>query len=57
VVLRGAVRWLSVTCWALPGVSEEASRYFIDTALARTLVVIADCTQQRNRQNRAVSTV
>jgi hypothetical protein len=50
VVLRGAVRWLSVTCWALPGVSEEASRYFIDSALARTLVVIADCTQQRQQQ-------
>jgi hypothetical protein len=34
VVLRGP-RWLSVTCWPLPGVSEEASRYFIDSAPAR----------------------
>ncbi len=50
VVVRGAVRWLSVTCWALPGVSEEASRYFVDSAPARTLVVIADCTQQRQQQ-------
>lgn len=50
VALRGAARWLSVTCWPLPGVSEEASRYFIDSALARTLVVIADCTQQRQQQ-------
>ncbi|WP_313625213.1 nitrogen fixation negative regulator NifL [Kosakonia sp.] len=50
VVLRGAVRWLSVTCWALPGVSEEASRYFIDNALTRTLVVITDDTQQRQQQ-------
>ena len=49
VVLRGAVRWLSVTCWTLPGVSEEASRYFIDTALPRTLVVITDCTQQQQQ--------
>jgi hypothetical protein len=43
------VRWLSVTCWPLPGVSEEASRYFIDTALPRTLVVITDCTQQQQQ--------
>jgi hypothetical protein len=50
VVVRGAVRWLSVTCWGLPGVSEEASRYFVDSAPARTLVVIADCTQQRQQQ-------
>lgn len=50
VALRGAAHWLSVTCWPLPGVSEEASRYFIDSALARTLVVIADCTQQRQQQ-------
>lgn len=49
VVLRGAVRWLSITCWALPGVSEEASRYFIDNALLRTLVVITDCTQQQQQ--------
>ena len=48
--MRGAARWLSVTCWPLPGVSEEASRYFIDSAPARTLVVIADCTQQRQQQ-------
>jgi hypothetical protein len=34
----------------LPGVSEEASRYFVDSAPARTLVVIADCTQQRQQQ-------
>lgn len=50
VVLRGSVRWLSVTCWALPGVSEEASRYFTDTALPRTLVVVTDCTQQQQQQ-------
>ena len=50
VVMRGAVRWLSITCWALPGVSEEISRYFIDTALPRTLVVITDCTQQWQQQ-------
>lgn len=49
VVLRGSVRWLSITCWALPGVSEEASRYFIDNALPRTLVVITDCTQQQQQ--------
>jgi hypothetical protein len=30
-----ARRWLSVTCWPLPGVSEEASRYFVDSAPAR----------------------
>ncbi|XTZ36584.1 nitrogen fixation negative regulator NifL [Salmonella enterica] len=50
VVLRGTVRWLSVTCWALPGVSEEASRYFIDRALPRTLVVITDNTEQQQQQ-------
>ncbi|HKM95314.1 MAG TPA: PAS domain-containing protein [Buttiauxella sp.] len=50
VAMRGAVRWLSVNSWALPGVSEEASRYFIDTALPRTLIMIADCTQQQHQQ-------
>ncbi len=50
LAVRGAVRWLSVTCWALPGVSEEASRYFVDSAPARTLVVITDCSQQRQQQ-------
>ncbi|MCS6068011.1 hypothetical protein LNO81_19465 [Klebsiella variicola subsp. variicola] len=32
VALPRAARWLSVTCWPLPGVSEEAGRYFIDSA-------------------------
>ncbi|UXY08830.1 nitrogen fixation negative regulator NifL [Kosakonia sp. ML.JS2a] len=50
VVIRGVVRWLSVTCWALPGVSEEAGRYFIDSALPRTLVVITDDTQQQQQR-------
>ncbi|ADU72674.1 nitrogen fixation negative regulator NifL [Pantoea sp. At-9b] len=50
VVLCGTVRWLRVTCWTLPGVSEEVSRYFIDNGLARTLVVITDHTQQQQQQ-------
>lgn len=50
VTVRGARRWLSVACWALPGVSEEASRYFVDNALTRTLIVIADCTEQQRQQ-------
>lgn len=50
VALRGTVRWLSVTCWAQPGVSEEAGRYFIDSAVPRTLVVITDNTQQQQQQ-------
>ncbi len=49
-MIRGVVRWLSVTCWALPGVSEEAGRYFIDSALPRTLVVITDDTQQQQQR-------
>ncbi|TKI03465.1 nitrogen fixation negative regulator NifL [Martelella alba] len=49
-VMRGEVRWLSVACWPLPGVSEEAGRYFVDNALPRTLVVITDCTQQQRQQ-------
>nr|WP_318381716.1 PAS domain-containing protein [uncultured Enterobacter sp.] len=50
VAMRGKVHWLSVNSWALPGVSEEASRYFTDSALPRTLVVINDCTQQQHQQ-------
>lgn len=50
VVIRGAVRWLSATSWALPGVSEEVSRYFTDSGLPRTLIVITDCTQQQLQQ-------
>ncbi|MBP2198887.1 nitrogen fixation negative regulator NifL [Pantoea cypripedii] len=50
VMLCGAVRWLRVNCWTLPGVSEEASRYFVDNSLTRTLVVITDHTQQQQQQ-------
>ncbi|ERK16342.1 hypothetical protein L579_4251 [Pantoea sp. AS-PWVM4] len=50
VMLCGAERWLRVTCWTLPGVSEEVSRYFIDNSLSRTLVVITDYTQQQQQQ-------
>ncbi|ACS84322.1 nitrogen fixation negative regulator NifL [Musicola paradisiaca] len=54
VMMRGAVRWLTLGYWALPGVSEEASRYFTDAALPRTLIVITDCTelQQQQQQGR-----
>ncbi|WJV62110.1 nitrogen fixation negative regulator NifL [Pectobacteriaceae bacterium C52] len=50
VTIRGTVRWLSLGYWALPGVNEEASRYFTDTALPRTLIVITDCTEQQQQQ-------
>ncbi|RNM04835.1 nitrogen fixation negative regulator NifL [Dickeya undicola] len=49
VTIRGAVRWLTLGYWALPGVNEEASRYFTDTALPRTLIVISDCTEQQQQ--------
>ena len=49
VAIRGALRWLSAGCWALPGVNEEASRYFTDSALPRTLIVITDCTEQQQQ--------
>lgn len=50
VQVRGATRWLSLGMWALPGVNEEASRYFTDSALPRTLIVITDCTEQQQQQ-------
>ncbi|MEL4886949.1 nitrogen fixation negative regulator NifL [Pectobacterium betavasculorum] len=50
VMVRGSVRWLMLGMWALPGVNEEASRYFTDSALPRTLVVITDCTEQQQQQ-------
>ncbi|MBA0162189.1 nitrogen fixation negative regulator NifL [Pectobacterium versatile] len=50
VMVRGAVRWLMLGSWALPGVNEEASRYFTDSALPRTLIVITDCTEQQQQQ-------
>ncbi|MCW2484340.1 nitrogen fixation negative regulator NifL [Candidatus Symbiopectobacterium sp. NZEC127] len=50
VSVRGMTRWLTVGIWALPGVNEEASRYFTDSALPRTLIVITDCTEQQQQQ-------
>lgn len=50
VQVRGTTRWLSLGMWALPGVNEEASRYFTDSALPRTLIVITDCTEQQQQQ-------
>ncbi|KAA8996896.1 PAS domain S-box protein [Affinibrenneria salicis] len=50
VTVRGAVRWLTLGFWTLPGVSEEASRYFTDSGLARTLIVMTDCTEQQQQQ-------
>lgn len=50
VSVRGMTRWLTLGIWALPGVNEEASRYFTDSALPRTLIVITDCTEQQQQQ-------
>lgn len=50
LMVRGKRRWLSLSCWSLPGVNEEASRYFTDTELPRTLVVMTDCTSQQQQQ-------
>lgn len=50
VLVRGMTRWLALGIWALPGVNEEASRYFTDSALPRTLIVITDCTEQQQQQ-------
>ncbi|MBG6244459.1 nitrogen fixation negative regulator NifL [Candidatus Symbiopectobacterium sp. 'North America'] len=49
VSVRGMTRWLALGIWALPGVNEEANRYFTDSALPRTLIVITDCTEQQQQ--------
>ncbi|RLM22842.1 nitrogen fixation negative regulator NifL [Brenneria alni] len=49
LTIRGTQRWLSVSCWPLHAVNEEASLYFTDSAPPRQLVVIVDCTEQQRQ--------
>jgi nitrogen fixation negative regulator NifL len=50
LIVRGKRRWFNLSYWPLPGVSEEASRYFTDNAQPRTLVLVSDCTELHQQQ-------